>query len=252
MILAFMKTDDQLNNDSMLCTSLIAKANINIEGKTLAHPRQSHPPLNLPHITALLHSRQHLLPSFFRASSSIKPSPQSQQAKDSPSTMPAPLIYLSAFPGTGKLTTAQHLQNLIPNSRILDNHSLIDPVEAHTPRSSPSHHSERQRYRRQRLREVAADSEVVYLFTDAQTEYNACVADYHALALPPWERRFYSIVLDCELEENVRRLTSTKRMGGAGKKLTDPEMLRGWREREGREIFRFGGEDELVVDVTDS
>lgn len=166
--------------------------------------------------------------------------------------MPAPLIYINAFPGVGKLTISRCLQTLITwPSRILDNHTLIDPVEAHTPRTSPAYQSQRQHYRRRRLREVATDPSTLYIFTDAQTAYTDCMADYFALALPPRGRRIYTVILECGVEENVRRLTRPERRDAAKGKLRDPEVLRAWREREGLRIWRAGGEDEIVVDVTD-
>lgn len=53
---------------------------------------------------------------------------------------PAPLVWINGFPGTGKLTIARELINIIsgmddgpdhvqPQPLLLDNHQLIDPVE---------------------------------------------------------------------------------------------------------------------------
>ncbi|KAL9080471.1 MAG: hypothetical protein Q9157_000785 [Trypethelium eluteriae] len=43
---------------------------------------------------------------------------------------PAPLVVLNGYPGVGKAAVASALQKLIPNSKCLDNHLLIDPVAA--------------------------------------------------------------------------------------------------------------------------
>jgi hypothetical protein len=56
-----------------------------------------------------------------------------------------------------------------------------------------------------------------------------------------------SIILTCEIEENVKRLTSPSR-GGTNTKLTDVGILRGTRETE--DIYHFGGPLELEIDVT--
>lgn len=162
--------------------------------------------------------------------------------------MPAPLIYINAFPGVGKLTVAHALQNLIPGSKVLHNHELIDPVETRYPRGHPEYGQQRTACRRERLQEVVEDSETIYIFTDAQTEYNACVADYHSLSLGLVGRRFFSIVLECEIGENVRRLTCAGRDCGQNGKLTEEGILRALRAEA--EIWKFGGQDELVVDVT--
>lgn len=161
--------------------------------------------------------------------------------------MPAPLIYINAFPSVGKLTVAHALQSLVPGSKVLHNHKLIDPVEAQCPRDHPEYSHQRTAYRRQRLQDVINDSDGIYIFTDAQTEYDTCVADYHGLSLAPVGRRFFSIVLECEVGENVWRLISGGRGCGRNGKLTDVGVLRALRS--GGEIWKFGGEDELVVDV---
>ena len=168
--------------------------------------------------------------------------------------MAAPLIYINAYPGVGKLTLARQLQHHLPNSHILDNHTLIDPVEAEYPRTSAQYSVQRTAYRRARLAEVARDTQTTYFFTDAQTEFNECVADYYQLSQPseecPEGRRFYSVVLECEIEENVRRLLSPGR-GEVGKgKLRDEAVLRDLSETMGQ-IWRFGGDNEIVVDATE-
>lgn len=166
-----------------------------------------------------------------------------------PSALPAPIIYINAFPGAGKLSIANQLRPLIPNSRILHNNELIDPVEQIYPRNHAAYAETRTAYRRHRLQTVAQDIQMTYIFTDAQTEYNNCVRDYHALSLQPMSRRFYSIVLECDIEENVRRLTCAGRGGCENGKLTDAGVLRGIRAG-GVEIWRFGGMDEFVLDVS--
>jgi hypothetical protein len=62
--------------------------------------------------------------------------------------MPAPLIYINAFPGTGKLTIARalvyHISSTNTSSQLtsvpilLGNHALIDPVAARYPRDHPT------------------------------------------------------------------------------------------------------------------
>jgi hypothetical protein len=98
-----------------------------------------------------------------------------------------------------------------------------------------------------RLEEVTEDPKRVYIFTDARSEFENCVEDFYDLSREPWGRRFYSVVLECEVGKNLRRLMDEGRGKGNGK-LTDPEVL--LELRRTYEIWKFGGKDELVVDVT--
>lgn len=50
-----------------------------------------------------------------------------------------PFIYINGFPGVGKLTIATELQKLLPSSKVINNHLLIDPVAAIHERSDPEY-----------------------------------------------------------------------------------------------------------------
>jgi hypothetical protein len=62
-------------------------------------------------------------------------------------TPPSSLIYITAFPGTSKLSIARALIFLLSSTKpsssptsapvLLDNHALIDPVAARFPRDHP-------------------------------------------------------------------------------------------------------------------
>ncbi|KAK3702436.1 hypothetical protein LTR37_014902 [Vermiconidia calcicola] len=166
--------------------------------------------------------------------------------------MPAYVIYINGWPGVGKLTVARHLQKLIPGSQVLHNHELIDPVEKRYPRGSAKYQIKRAEYRQMRLRPIMEDAKLkdtVFIFTDSQTEHNECVGDYTDLGLGERGRRFYSVVLHCGMEENMRRLTMSGRGGSLNGKLTDGEVLKEYRSRGS--ILRFGDDDEVEIDVTD-
>lgn len=59
---------------------------------------------------------------------------------------------------------------------------------------------------------------------------------------------FISIVLECEMEENIRRAINPMRSQSVDAKLTDETILRPILETE--KIYRFGNVNELVLDVT--
>lgn len=61
--------------------------------------------------------------------------------------MAAPVVWINAFPGTGKLTVARELVRLDQSSILIDNHQLIDPVAARLSRDHPQYQTERRRER---------------------------------------------------------------------------------------------------------
>lgn len=57
----------------------------------------------------------------------------------------ATYIWINGFPGVGKLTVARALQAQLPNSDLIDNHSLIDVVKL--PRDHPEYNGQREQVR---------------------------------------------------------------------------------------------------------
>ena len=166
--------------------------------------------------------------------------------------MPAYVVYINGHPGVGKLAVARHLQKLLPGSKVLHNHELIDPVEKTYPRGSAWYQIKRAEYRQERLKPIKEDlklRDTVFIFTDSQTEHNDCVSDYTDLMLGDHGRRFYTVILHCELEENIRRLNAPERGGSLNGKLTDVEVLKEYRSKQS--ILTFRDDDEIEIDVTD-
>lgn len=75
--------------------------------------------------------------------------------------MPGYYIWINGFPGVGKFTVAKVLQQLLPGSRLIDNHSLID--QAKLPRDHPDYNAERVKIR------DAMYASVVHPKTDAES-----------------------------------------------------------------------------------
>lgn len=68
------------------------------------------------------------------------------------------LVLLNGFPGTGKLSIARELQSRLPDveTRLIDNHLIIDAAEAIHPGRGPEHKALRSRLRRTILDELKA------------------------------------------------------------------------------------------------
>lgn len=71
---------------------------------------------------------------------------------------PDPVLYLTSFPGTGKLTIARALVAILSNSTpliasyLLDNHSLIEPVAKQYARTDAAYLPERKKERQKALK----------------------------------------------------------------------------------------------------
>ncbi len=75
-------------------------------------------------------------------------------------TQARPLVWINAFPGTGKHTTAKELVKLFGSGddvQLVHNHSLIDPVEAQFSRSHPDYQKERRRVRQTAFTDLVVD-----------------------------------------------------------------------------------------------
>ena len=93
-------------------------------------------------------------------------------------------------------------------------------------------------------------AEVTWIFTDEQSSNllgSSAAKDYREAAQRPGSA-FVSVVLQCSLDENLKRITAEGRGAGLNTKLTDLSILRRIRDQE--DIFHFGDELELELDIT--
>ncbi|KAF2667328.1 hypothetical protein BT63DRAFT_441012 [Microthyrium microscopicum] len=162
-------------------------------------------------------------------------------------------IYLIGFPGVGKLTVAKELSQIIPNSKVFDNHLIIDPASAIVERNMPEYVPLRISLRKLCLDAIAnsqSTKHISWIFTDSQTSDGKGAGnprDYQEAAISQGAE-FISVVLNCDLEENIRRVGSRNRIETRGK-LTDEAILESIYK--GEPIFRFGKDaNEIEIDVS--
>lgn len=167
----------------------------------------------------------------------------------------APFIYINGYAGVGKFTIAKYLLPLLPRpAKFFDNHLLIDPVAALLDRTSSEYQPLRESVRKLFLSTISNSAELkntAIVFTDQQSssQLGSSVAREYEKAAKERCCRFLSIRIECNEEEHIRRATSPERKDSRMTKLTDESLLRRMRETE--DVFSFGGEDELTIDVTD-
>lgn len=99
-----------------------------------------------------------------------------------------PLLWINGFPGSGKLSVARELVKLSGNEMILiDNHQLIDPVEARIPRGHPDYQTERQLQRSITFHEFVAKtgvrSQIIFTGKTSTTVHLAFLKSYMKIFL---------------------------------------------------------------------
>ncbi|TFB05782.1 hypothetical protein CCMA1212_001492 [Trichoderma ghanense] len=169
--------------------------------------------------------------------------------------MAAPLIWINAFPGTGKLTIAKAIKSLDKSVIIIDNHQLIDPVALRVSRDDPRYQAERKREREQAFEKYVYDpatASKTVVFTDFQSDnaLGRSVANEYLMAAKKAKRPFMPVYLGCDVDVNVKRATSQDRVSGTTTKLTDTALLRDMRSR--CKLFEFDDQDfSTWIDTTD-
>jgi thymidylate kinase len=158
------------------------------------------------------------------------------------------IIHINGWPGCGKLTIARLLTRRL-DGKLLDNHTLLNPAEALFERSDPLHGSLRREVRACVLDHAARlPPGIPLVLTDALSDDAADQSffdDYRALASKRGAR-LIGVVLDCDQEENIRRLTSPGR--SELHKLTRPDFLR--HLRASYQLLRPQGVDLIDIDVS--
>jgi hypothetical protein len=158
------------------------------------------------------------------------------------------ILHINGWPGCGKLTIARIVAARL-KARLLDNHILLNPAEALFERDNPLHRSLRYKIREVVLSHAAQLApDVPIVFTDALADDAGDAAlfdEYRALARARLAR-LVAVVLDCDPEENVRRLIEAGR--AEQHKLTQVDVLRDLRNRY--VLLRPDGVEKVELDVT--
>ncbi|KAI8680735.1 hypothetical protein NCS56_00479400 [Fusarium sp. Ph1] len=158
-----------------------------------------------------------------------------------------PIIYLNGYPGVRKRTIANELCQLLPNTKVVSNHLLIDTVVAVFEKSTREHQLLCQAWRRALLSRIDSSTstqDTIWIFTDYQP-LSVTSRGYQSTAA---SRRspFISIILGCGLDQHLKRAVSGD-TDDSKMQLNDTETLSGLREGG---IFRIGDELEKEPDMT--
>lgn len=142
------------------------------------------------------------------------------------------IVVLNGFPGTGKLTVLKRVKALLPEDTtcLLDNHLLIDPVEAVVPGRSDEHHELRRMVRApvfKKLSQRAREGHTI-LMTACLVEDNerdAAFLQEHLDMVRGIGVQLFWMNAHCERAALQQRLTSPERRQGTKTKLTDVGVL---------------------------
>ncbi|MBB4196104.1 broad-specificity NMP kinase [Rhizobium aethiopicum] len=135
-------------------------------------------------------------------------------------------------------------------ARLIDNHTLLNPVEALFARSNPLHASLREQVRRAFFdHAVRADPAESFVFTDAlaDDEHDGAMFSGYLDLAAARGADLVAVLLDCAPEENARRLISAGRSEAL--KLTDPARLQ--QLRANYKLLRGLAEYTIEIDTTD-
>ncbi|KLO94602.1 uncharacterized protein FFB20_00235 [Fusarium fujikuroi] len=146
------------------------------------------------------------------------------------------------------------MKQLDPNIMLIDNHKLIDPVEAVLSRDHLDYNVRRKQLRQAILQRVVrhpSSHDRLVVFTDFQSdnELGQSVAQEYASAARNADRPFLPVYLTCGLEANIERVDNAERVASGTTKLLDQELLQDMRGR--CELFRFQGYPGLMIDSTE-
>jgi len=142
------------------------------------------------------------------------------------------IVVLNGFPGTGKHTILKKTLAVLPkNTRMIDNHLLIDPVQALYPDRSDQHHQLRAQLRAPVFQHIGklAQQGCVVLMTACLAEGNERDASFfneHVEMVRETGVPLFWINTHCDQHLLEQRVQSEERVKSTKTKLTDVQILR--------------------------
>jgi hypothetical protein len=158
------------------------------------------------------------------------------------------VLHINGWPGCGKLTIGRLVAERL-GARFVDNHALLNPAEALFERNNPLH-----RELRYKIREtffayaarLAPDASIVFTDALADDPGDAATFDEYRTFAGARSSRLISAVLDCDLDENLRRLARPGR--AEQRKLTRAAVLEDLRAKY--RLLKPDDVERIDLDVT--
>jgi hypothetical protein len=148
-----------------------------------------------------------------------------------PSLLTGRVVLLNGFPGVGKYSIGRSLFNMFDHkhARYIDNHLLIDPVEAIVRGRGPGHKALRRAFRSVAFEALLDidDGCTTLIFTSclSSTEEDQHVLE-EFLAIASHRRvPFYLLNISCDKEKHHSRLITTERVTSLKARLVLPGIL---------------------------
>jgi hypothetical protein len=166
-----------------------------------------------------------------------------------PATAWRMIININSWPGVGKLSIAERLHQNI-GGRLLDNHTIFNVAFSLCDFKSPEFYEAARAVRRiafDAVSKLPSNVPVIVTSAYADTRFGrenwAAIRDLACSRGSP----LFNVVLDCSLNENIRRLQSPGRE--RLRKLTEAAPL--VRSRSSAQLLCDGGDHMLRIDVTE-
>jgi chloramphenicol 3-O-phosphotransferase len=148
-----------------------------------------------------------------------------------PSLPTGRVVLLNGFPGVGKYSVGRSLFNMFDHkhARYIDNHLLIDPVEAIVPGRGPEHKELHRAFREVAFDALCntVDKSTTLIFTRclSSTEEDQHVFEEYLALASRRQVSFFLFNISCNSVEHHSRLVKTERVKGSKTKLVIPEVL---------------------------
>jgi chloramphenicol 3-O-phosphotransferase len=141
------------------------------------------------------------------------------------------VILLNGFPGVGKFSIGRKLFDMFDHkhARFIDNHLLIDSVQAIIPGRGADHKALRHEIRRIAFDALSAieDESTTLILTSclSSTDEDRQVFEEHLTIAFCRQVPFYLFNISCDKKEHHNRLVTHERSAGSKSKLVIPEVL---------------------------